>query len=865
MTARTPQIGRLRAWLLGIAFLSTATLLLMLQFSPAADAVIMPDGYVIEGKYQKETELTLDNFTGQMITVPKPNGFDLMEVGPKFIAFSSHSLRGGKIEKDLPRPQLQTLTTKLPPGRRVPLRGVQIGTMPEFNKDWKRTLIFKVDPGTNKVDQQIVSLDPVTMILDSSTFAWRSRFYTCESSPKLIRKLLGDHPTLRDEGSKVDPNRRLAIANFLKDVGVEDTSLAALQTSWFEAARKELTQLKKDVPGPWDKELTEKVDKLTQQIETIEQTRAVDELEAAVNSGRYEAAWLFLQSFKLTSNEPSDTKRLAVLRAQVELRRGQAIQVKQLLQDCLSRVGGLSDALPYATLGGGSGLLFAPRPKLTPEQTTLLFAGGAISEELHPDTVSRIELFRDLAEQADRQRKQGKTPTIKDVELLSAAVSGWLKGKNGADPNVPNAVRTWTTREMILRYTREETGGARKGVLDDYAKSGKVPNHDELAQIITLLPPPNAENLNAIRGTLVKPENVNEVSGIYKTGPMPNPQNAKDYFIRLPKEYQHGRPYPVLLALTTPTLPAEQLVAQLAPYAEKHGYILAAPEWTSAFATKQSYDFTGSDHQSALSCLQDLLKRFQVDPDRVFLFGILEGANFAVDLGMARPDLFAGIVPMCPNLPTNIFREFWHNAQKLPTFMVTGDMSGAVANLRVQQEKWLRAGFPSLFTIYRGRGAEWFRMEIPKAFEWMARKTRVRGVGSLRLGKPGFEPWQIIRANDERYYWVGVPPGSMRKDNFVTGLGTQMITPAQFRADIDSKGTIVIDQARGLRKLVIWLERDLVDWSKPVRININGVPALNYTPKVLTPDITLMLEELTRTGDRRMLFLGKLEIDVGGL
>jgi hypothetical protein len=856
----------IRRWLLTIAFLSSVTLLVLLQQSHAADAVILPDGFTVEGKYQRESELIIDPF-GQMVSVPKSNGFDLMEVGPKYVVFSLHSQKGGKLEKDLPRPQLQTYTTKLPPGGKIKLTGVQTGAIPDFNKQWRRTVIFKQDYGTNKVDQQIVSLDPVTMVLESSTFAWRSRYYTCESTPKQIRKLLGDHPATRDDGDKIDANRRLAIATFLKDIGIQDFARSPQQAGWFDAARKELQQLKKDVPAAWDKETTEKYEKLARQIEASEQSRSVDELEAAVNAGRYEAAWRFLEQFKLTSDDPNDTKRLAVLRAQVENRRGHSLQVKQLLQDCLNRLGGLNDALPYSALGGGPGLLFAPRPKLTNEQTTLLYAGGAVATEIHPDTVARIELFRDLAEQADRQRKQGKQPTIKDAELLAAAVSGWLKGKNGADPNVPNAVRTWTTREMILRYTREDIGNVRRKILDDYTKSGAVPNHDELGQIVTLLPPTQAENLQSMKGTLLSGESVNDVSGIYKrnTGPLLDAANGKDYFLRLPSEYQHGRPYPVLLALTTPTLSAEMLVAQLAPFADKHGYILAAPEWTSSFASKQTYDFTGSDHISAIACLQDLLKRFHVDPDRVFLFGIMEGANFAVDLGMARPDLFAGVVPMCPNLPTNIFREFWHNAQKLPMYTITGELSGAVPNVRVIQEKWMRAGFPSLFTIYRGRGAEWFRMEIPRCFEWMARKTRVRGVGSLRLGKPGFEPWQVIRSNDDRYYWVGVAPGAMRKDNFVSGLGGAVITPAQFRADIDSKGTIVIDQARGIRKLIIWLERDLIDWSKPVRININGTPALNYTPKVLTPDIQLMLEELTRTGDRRMLFLGRLELDVGGL
>ncbi len=60
------------------------------------------------------------------------------------------------------------------------------------------------------------------------------------------------------------------------------------------------------------------------------------------------------------------------------------------------------------------------------------------------------------------------------------------------------------------------------------------------------------------------------------------------------------------------------------------------------------------------------------------------------------------------------------------------------------------------------------------------------------------------------------------------------------------------------------LERDLIDWTKPLRVNINGAPAIGYQPKVLEPDLHVMFEELYRTGDRKMLFLGKVEVNGPG-
>ena len=47
-------------------------------------------------------------------------------------------------------------------------------------------------------------------------------------------------------------------------------------------------------------------------------------------------------------------------------------------------------------------------------------------------------------------------------------------------------------------------------------------------------------------------------------------------------------------------------------------------------------------------------------------------------------------------------------------------------------------------------------------------------------------------------------------------------------------------------------------------VSIAGQIGAGMKAKKLTPDLQLMFEELYRTGDRKMLFFGKLEFKVGG-
>lgn len=77
----------------------------------------------------------------------------------------------------------------------------------------------------------------------------------------------------------------------------------------------------------------------------------------------------------------------------------------------------------------------------------------------------------------------------------------------------------------------------------------------------------------------------------------------------------------------------------------------------------------------------------------------------------------------------------------------------------------------------------------------MGRKSRVRGAASLRLNQPGFEPWQVLRESDDRFYWVGVGEDGLRNGNLVNGWQNKAVTPAQFRADIGKNGVINIDRA----------------------------------------------------------------------
>src|SRR5262249_478645 len=120
-------------------------------------------------------------------------------------------------------------------------------------------------------------------------------------------------------------------------------------------------------------------------------------------------------------------------------------------------------------------------------------AAAAIAKELDHDNAERLEPFLGQAAQAERQKKQGEKPDQGPAELMALAVSGWLLGSTAAEPKVDSAVRQWKARDFALNYERTANGGARQGMLRNYLAQKDALGVDEMAQLITKLPPAEPE------------------------------------------------------------------------------------------------------------------------------------------------------------------------------------------------------------------------------------------------------------------------------------------------------------------------------------------------------------------------------------
>jgi pimeloyl-ACP methyl ester carboxylesterase len=822
----------------------------------AQDAVIFPDGYTVRGKVDKEkgAQQFAEVFS-------RSTAFDYANSGARFVFFSRHAKKGAQVltgVQEEEKPQVFSRWYSWMNGSKSPLPAMGLKSVGEFNADWVRTVeIRSLEPGfrnvpPDKITQVVTYLSPTALKIDSSTHRWREVYDPKEFGPDAIRKLLATHPDVTDGWIPApDPMRRLTIAQFMKQVG------------WLAAAREELARTKKDCPWAWPKEAADRFDKLTAEIDQAETRWVIEELKAAVSAGQYKLAASVLAGYQPKSADPKDLTEFADLKARVDEAVPRYEAARRWLRDLLDRESGAMVRKTHAAVGGGIAFDLGPKKPLTADLPALLDGGEAVYREVHPDTLGRIERFLVQVKQEEDRAKAGKEPDVTGDRLLALAVTGWLEGKNGAVQKPDRAAKVWRTRQLITAYLRADSGNDRATLYKTYASSSDSLQPDEFAQIVTLLPPIDPDDPANIRGKKVDAKEAG-APDVYKidTGVLPDDSAGMTYYVRLPREYHHGRSYPVVLALNDPEFGAEKMVGLLAEQADRSGYVVASIEWAPRFGGKP-FDHTGKDHRLIVSCIRDLSRKFQIDQDRVFAWGLSNGANFALDLSMSKPDLLAGVVCMGPFPVHQFYQNYWKNAQKCPVYCITGEMAGpSVDALRRIYECWLPLGFYSILSVYKGRGSEWFSAELPTLFDWMNRKTRVRGIGTLRQDGKRFEAWQVFRETDDRFYWVGAT--ELGKSNkFVNGeRPDRPPMPAEFVADIQSNEIKVLG-VRGAKQITVWLEKDMIDWEKPLRVRVDG-NVNGFKPQKMKPDVRLMLEELYRTGDRKMLFFGKLEFRTGG-
>lgn len=779
--------------------------------------IVFKDGFSIKGKVIQKKDYIVDPASGRGFVIPKDGTFQYIDDDVRRIHFSPFQLqevlptKQGETRKDLIQIVKQRPTVR----SSVILPGWMFEKASPWNDKWERTLTFDTGRGKVAMRQRIIMMSPWQAYFMGMEYAMDQQFLTKELGPEFVLTLLTQHYGAQKEMTEID--RRLQIARFVQQVG------------WFGLALTELEKLVKEHP--------EAKERAQPQIDHLKQLRAtlfVEDIERTHRIGQHQEAQARIAAFSqdYLIKEADDKQRIIVqdLKTKYEIAKEKLRLARRYLKE-----------LPAT-------LQVAERPFWT-------VAANTIAEELTIDTLERLGTFLNFAQQHERElNEKSKTPAQTTEQVLAIAVSGWLQGNDLAEPGVKNAKLLFKARLMLREYVKSDDIVARERLAASFAKENELAV-DLIARLVRTLPPmlPYAKT-STDRLTLdVELPDVTEGS----------------YLVQLPPDYSHYRQYPVVMLLHSPRDTAAGMMDRMKEFGAHHGYILAAPLWGGK-AREFKYEYSAREHAAALNCLRDLRRRFNVDSDRVFLFGWEAGGTMAFDVGLSHPDQFAGVLPMngsCAMFPT----RYAANGQYLPFYVVEGENNGnnAIAN-RDLFKTWIRGHYPSMYVEYKGRVSEWFSWEIPTMFEWMNKKKRHHparelGRGALVAGQG--DEFKTLRESDNKFYFLGAS-GIMEKHLTDAVTFKKSTPPATLTANIAVgneaavKGAKIWNQINirttGIKQISIWLAPNMIDFGKPVAVRVNGNSHGNG--RVIEPSLPTMLEEFYQSGDRQRLFYARLDL-----
>jgi pimeloyl-ACP methyl ester carboxylesterase len=799
-----------------LCFLVFSALVAAPAFAPA-DVVYMKDGFRLDGKVRREATFIIDPLNGTPVAVFKGSHFFIMDDKVRWVIFNHKSVENVEPDTNV-RGDFIELNNPLGGGQSRKLPGsARLEKITPFDEHWQRAVFLVNDLGKYTVKQRLTMLSPYAARIESNSYQWNIFYLTKELGLDAVKKLLDDYPGLKKEDSGPDADKRFMRFRFL------------LQGGWLMAAKEELDRAVADLPKD-TKEIADRLDRAKKALLQAQVRALWEEIQTAHKAGRYRYVKAIFARLPLGELDDRVATEASALKAKYDAWDRQAADLDRLLNVV-------------------NGRLVGPPTRLVADAESVIRAGAG------PDTFERLEPFFTIAAQYEKEAKSGKPPSYAPDDVFALAVTGWLMGRESAEPSVPAMERYWRSREFLIAHQTTHDPAARAKLLAEYQNVSPL-NLDEITQMIALLPPPE----NAEPGPSV-------AQGVeQRKTSVPWSQNRPiDYALQLPPEYKPTRSYPVLIVLHAANEPPLEALARWAPEAARHGYILAAPEWGGI----AGYNYTSEEHAAVSELIRDLRLRYAVDSDRVFLTGFGDGGTMAFDVGLSHPDLFAGVVPINARPRRSTVAYYWHNAQYLPYYILAGELAGDSVSLnRWPFENWMEKGYPSLMTIYKGRPMEQFVAEYPTIFDWMNRKRRAAGFPELgrnpNKASQG-EEFQSMREGDNHFYWVSI---EQILDKFVNHeIGMRTGSPAALQANLRDGNSVYLN-ARGIRHMRLWFGRiwdsqagwrPMIDFTKPLKIFVNG--RAWGKERSIQPSLQTMLDDLHLRGDRQRMFLAYVDLN----
>ena len=158
-----------------------------------------------------------------------------------------------------------------------------------------------------------------------------------------------------------------------------------------------------------------------------------------------------------------------------------------------------------------------------------------------------------------------------------------------------------------------------------------------------------------------------------------------------------------------------------------------------------------------LKLIKEARQNYSIDPDRIFLSGLSNGAIGAYLIGMFYPDRFAGIVPIAGGI-TERYMHFLVNLNNTPTYMIQGEFD-PIFPIKLARRIYKilsEMKSPVVYREHKERGAAHGghflpESEIPELIKWLKKQKRDPSPKVVRITRE--------KNHMKRVFWTRVTRG----------------------------------------------------------------------------------------------------------
>ncbi len=281
----------------------------------------------------------------------------------------------------------------------------------------------------------------------------------------------------------------------------------------------------------------------------------------------------------------------------------------------------------------------------------------------------------------------------------------------------------------------------------------------------------------------------------------------------------------------------------------------------SGWAAAQWWDEEQIDN--ILRAVDALKRKYNIDESRIYLTGISDGGTGVYYMALKEPNPWSSYLPLNGSIaviraPQNGAdgEMYGNNLTNAPLYIVNGELDNLYPVDQVEPHvKWFQSmGVPLVFRPQPGAGhnTAWWPTER-EPYEKFVREH-------ARIAHPAKLSWETERTdkfNRNRWLVINELRQDASRETELKDRGFFQHTKLSGRVDVTRGGNAFEVKVRDVAAFTLLLSPDVIDFSKPVTVTVNGKPAF---AGLVQKDPATLLRWAARDNDRTTLYGAELRM-----